>query len=178
MALLGQRSDVGEFRRRYRWLVLAAIVTFLILVGRLAQLQIVQGDLHRAQARKNIIRERSLATTRGVIRDTQGRVLAANRPSYNVHMTPAEVDLTETWPTVVKLLGIEEPERGELERKIKDIQALPPKEEKKRGQQLLLKVDVDRDAVAYLETHARELKGIEVSPQPVRYYPYGELGAH
>ena len=81
MALLGQRSDVGEFRRRYRWLVLAAIVTFLILVGRLAQLQIVQGDLHRAQARKNIIRERSLATTRGVIRDTQGRVLAANRPS-------------------------------------------------------------------------------------------------
>jgi penicillin-binding protein 2 len=178
VALLGQRSDVGEFRRRYRWLVLAAISTFLILVGRLAQLQIVQGDLHRSQARKNIIRERSLATTRGVIRDAQGRVLAANRPSYNVHMTPVEVDLTETWPTVVKLLGIEDPEKGELERKIKDIQALPPKEEKRRGQQILLKVDVDRDAVAYLETHARELKGIEVSPQPVRYYPFGELGAH
>lgn len=183
MALLGQRSDVGEFRRRYRWLVLTAIATFLILVGRLAQLQIVQGDLHRVQARKNIVRERSLATTRGVIRDTQGRVLAANRPSYNVHMTPAELDLTETWPTVVKLLGIEDPEKGELERKIKEIQALPnknmtPLEEKRRGQQLLLKVDVDRDAVAYLETHARELKGIEVSPQPVRYYPYGELGAH
>jgi penicillin-binding protein 2 len=183
MALLGQRSDVGEFRRRYRWIVLTAVVMFMILVGRLAQLQIVQGDLHRAQARKNIVRERSLATTRGVIRDNQGRVLAANRPSYNVHMTPAELDLTESWPTVVKLLGIEEPEKGELERKIKDIQALPskgitPQEEKRRGQQLLLKVDVDRDAVAYLETHARELKGFEVSPQPVRYYPYGELGAH
>jgi penicillin-binding protein 2 len=178
MALLGQRSDVGEFRRRYRWLVLAAVGTFLILVGRLAQLQIVQGDVHRAQARKNIVRERSLATTRGVIRDTQGRVLAANRPSYNVHMTPADVDLSETWPTVVKLLGIEDPEKAELERKIKEIQALPAKEEKRRGQQILLKVDVDRDAVAYLETHARELKGIEVSPQPVRYYPYGELGAH
>lgn len=183
MALLGQRSDVGEFRRRYRWLVLAAVATFLVLVGRLAQLQLVQGDVHRAQARKNIIRERSLATTRGVIRDAQGRVLAANRPSYNVHMTPAEVDLTQTWPAVVKLLRIDEPEKSELERKIKEVQALPtkgltPAEEKRRNQQLLLKVDVDRDAVAYLETHARELKGIEVSPQPVRYYPYGELGAH
>jgi len=183
MALLGQRSDVGEFRRRYRWLVLVAVSAFLVLVGRLAQLQLVQGDVHRAQARKNIIRERSLATTRGVIRDAQGRVLAANRPSYNVHMTPAEVDLTETWPAVVKMLGIDEPEKGELERKIKEIQALPSKgltpfEEKRRNQQILLKVDVDRDAVAYLETHARELKGIEVSPQPVRYYPYGELGAH
>ena len=51
MALIGQRSDVGEFRRRYRWLVLAAIGTFLILLGRLAQLQLVQGDVHRAQAR-------------------------------------------------------------------------------------------------------------------------------
>jgi penicillin-binding protein 2 len=178
MALLSQRSDVGEFRRRYRWLVVVAIGAFLILVGRLAQLQLVQGDLHRAQARKNIIRERSLATTRGVIRDTQGRVLAANRPSYNVHMTPAELDLAETWPAVVKVLHIEEPEKSELEKKIKEIQALPPKEEKRRGQQLLLKVDVDRDAVAYLETHARELKGIDVASSPVRYYPYGELGAH
>jgi penicillin-binding protein 2 len=178
VALLSQRSDVGEFRRRYRWLVLAAVATFLILVGRLAQLQLVQGDVHRAQARKNIIRERSLATTRGVIRDNQGRVLAANRPSYNVHMTPAELDLAETWPTVVKLLHIEEPEKGELERKIKEIQGLPVKEEKRRGQQLLLKVDVDRDAVAYLETHARELKGIDVASSPVRYYPFGELGAH
>ncbi|RYZ03917.1 MAG: penicillin-binding protein 2 [Myxococcales bacterium] len=183
MALLGQRSDVGEFRRRYRWLVLAAVAAFLVLMGRLAQLQLLQGDVHRLQARKNIIRERSLATTRGVIRDNQGRVLAANRPSYNVHMTPAEVDLTETWPTVVKLLGIEEPEKSELEKKIKDIQALPsknltPQEERRKNQQILLKVDVDRDAVAYLETHTRELKGVEVSPQPVRYYPYGELGAH
>jgi penicillin-binding protein 2 len=183
MALLGQRSDVGEFRRRYRWLVLAAVAAFLVLMGRLAQLQLVEGDFHRAQARKNIVRERSLATTRGVIRDNQGRVLAANRPSYNVHMTPAEVDLTETWPTVVKVLGIGDPEKGELEKKIKDIQALPSKnltlqEERRKNQQILLKVDVDRDAVAYLETHSRELKGIEVSPQPVRFYPYGELGAH
>jgi penicillin-binding protein 2 len=178
VALLSQRSDVSEFRRRYRWLVLAAIAAFLILVGRLAQLQLVEGDLHRAQARKNIIRERSLATTRGVIRDAQGRVLAANRPSYNVHMTPAELDLEDTWPTVVKVLHIDEPEKSELEKKIKEIQALPAKEEKRRGQQLLLKVDVDRDAVAYLETHARELKGIDVASSPVRYYPYGELGAH
>jgi penicillin-binding protein 2 len=183
MALLGQRSDVGEFRRRYRWLVLAAVAAFFVLMGRLAQLQLVEGDFHRAQARKNIVRERSLATTRGVIRDNQGRVLAANRPSYNVHMTPAEVDLTETWPTVVKVLGIGDPEKGELEKKIKDIQALPSKnltlqEERRKNQQILLKVDVDRDAVAYLETHSRELKGIEVSPQPVRFYPYGELGAH
>ena len=92
MAFLVQRSDVGEFRQRYRWLVLVAIAAFGILVGRLAQLQLVEGDVHRAQARKNIVRERSLATTRGVIRDAFGRVLAANRPSYSVHITPAVIE--------------------------------------------------------------------------------------
>jgi penicillin-binding protein 2 len=178
MSFLLQRSDVGEFRRRYRWLVLATIVTFFGLVGRLLQLQLVEGDLHRAQARKNIIRERSLATTRGVIRDADGRVLAANRPSYNVHITPAELSLGETWPRVRKVLALDDQESAELEAKIKAIQALPGSEDKRRQQQILLKVDADRDAVAYLETHARELRGVDVTPSPVRYYPYGELGAH
>ena len=76
MSFLVQRSDVGEFRRRYRWLVLFVLVVFSGLIARLVQLQIVEGDQHRAQARRNIVRERYLATTRGVIRDAYGRVLA------------------------------------------------------------------------------------------------------
>ena len=32
--------------------------------------------------------------------------------------------------------------------------------------------------LATLETHESELRGVEVAPVPVRYYPYGELGAH
>ena len=175
--MLVQRSDVGEFRRRYRWLVLVAIAAFGILIGRLAQLQIVEGDLHRAQARRNIVRERSLATTRGVIRDAFGRVLAANRPSYSVHITPAEIDLETTWPRVMKVVQLDEFERAAIEKRIADIKALP-KEDKRRGQQILLKVDVDRDVVAFLETHEKELKASRSRRLPVRYYPYGELGAH
>ena len=84
MSFLVQRSDVGEFRRRYRWLVLFVLLVFGGLIGRLAQLQIVEGDQHRAQARRNIVRERYLATTRGVIRDAYGRVLASNRTANTV----------------------------------------------------------------------------------------------
>jgi penicillin-binding protein 2 len=178
MTFLVQRSDVGEFRRRYRWLVLAVLAVFLVMIGRLVQLQLVEGDVHRAQARKNIVRERHLATTRGMIRDAYGRVLAANRPSYNVHITPADIDLEETWPKLVKLVRLDDAERLQLEAKIKEIRALPKKDEKRRRQQILLKVDVDRDVVAYLETHERVLRGVDVTPSPVRYYPYGELGAH
>ena len=46
MALIVQRSDVGEFRRRYRWLILGVLVTFMVLTGRVAQLQLLEGDLY------------------------------------------------------------------------------------------------------------------------------------
>jgi len=47
-----------------------------------------------------------------------------------------------------------------------------------KKQQMLLAVNVDRDVVATLETHDSELPGIDVVSIPVRYFPFGELGAH
>jgi penicillin-binding protein 2 len=175
--LFVQRSDVGEFRRRYRWMVLVVLGTFVTLIGRLALLQLIDGDVHRAQARRNIVREGFLATTRGVMRDSLGRVVAANRPAYNVYVTPSRLDLEKAWPLLAKVAHLDDLERTQLEQKIKERRGLDAKD-RRRQQQILVKVDVDRDAVAYLETHERELDGVEVAPSPVRYYPYGSLGAH
>ena len=100
MAFLVQRSDVGEFRRRYRWMVLFVLATFVVLIGRLVQLQVIEGDAHRAESRRNIIRQTTLATSRGVIRDAHGKVLEANRPSYNVYVVPGIINLETTWPRV------------------------------------------------------------------------------
>jgi len=172
---LVQRSDVGEFRRRYRWIVLGVLTLFLALVGRLIQLQVVEGELHRAQARKNIIGEITLATTRGVIRDAYGKVLAANRPSYNVYAVPSQLDMEKVWPRVMQLMRLDELEKAELTKKLETARAAPGT---RPSQQTLLKVDVDRDVVAALKTHEDELRGIDVVPVPVRYYPHGELGAH
>ena len=182
MSSLVQRSDVGEFRRRYRWLVLFILLAFSCLIARLVQLQIIEGDLHRAQARRNIVRERYLATTRGVIRDAHGRVLAANRPSYTVYITPSRVDLAQTWPKLTKVLALDDSERERFEKRIRETQAALKEKAASRerdrrvDQQIVLKYDVDRDAVAWLETH--HPVGVDVTPTPVRYYPYGELGAH
>ncbi|HET9957952.1 MAG TPA: penicillin-binding protein 2, partial [Polyangiaceae bacterium] len=166
MSFLVQRSDVGEFRRRYRWLVLFVLLLFSVLIGRLVQLQLIEGDAHRAQARKNIVRERYLATTRGVIRDALGRVLAANRPSYTVYITPSRLDMQATWPKLVRLVGLDESERQRLEKRIGEIkeavaQRNPKERDRRADQQLVLKYDVDRDAVAWLETH--EPQGVDVT---------------
>ena len=175
MSFFVQRSDVGEFRRRYSWLVLVVLVAFLGLGAKLVQLQIVESDVHRAQARRNITGEIRLATTRGVIRDANGKVLAANRPSYNVYVVPDDIDMKTTWPTVARLMALDDAEKKSLEDKIGAILDTPGN---RRTQQILLKVDVDRNVVAALKTHESNLPGIQVVPVPVRYYPYGALGAH
>ncbi|MCA9593689.1 MAG: penicillin-binding protein 2 [Myxococcales bacterium] len=175
MTILVQRSDVGEFRRRYRWMVLFALVVMLVLIGRLVQLQVVEAELHKSQARRNIVGEITLATTRGVIRDAYGKVLAANRPSYNVYVVPELIDLEKTWPRVAQLMELTDDEKKDFLDRIVHIRKSSGS---RKSQQTLLKVDVDRDVVARLETYERDLKGVEVAPVPVRYYPYGELGAH
>lgn len=191
MRVLVQRADLGEFRRRYRWMLLVVLMAFMLLTGRLLQLQLVQGEEHRAQALRNVVGRITLATTRGVIRDSQGKVLAANRPSYNVYVVPAVIDMKRTWPEVVRVLGLQEVEAKELEQKINNIRkdADERRKQEQRGgskeqpqgrdwQQTLLKMDVSRDVVAALKTEEADLQGVDVLAVPVRYYPFGELSAH
>jgi penicillin-binding protein 2 len=175
MKLFVQRSDVGEFRRRYHFMLLGILLAFAVLTTRLAQLQIAEAPTHRAQARRNIVGRVTLATTRGVIRDSQGRVLAANRPSYDIYVVPDAIDMKETWPRAVRLMGLDAVKARDYKERILDIRA---QEGKRKLQQTLLEVDVSRDVVAALETHAAELPGIDVVPTPVRYYPSGQVGAH
>lgn len=202
MSLLVQRSDVSEFRRHYKWMALVVVVLCLVLVGRLFQLQILEGEDYREDARNNIIHEVRLATTRGIIRDAQGKTLAANRPSYNVYVIPARLDMSETWPKLVDFmhLGAEERTRIEQkleairvadERKLAELREAAPDDHARRKirdvkdvpgarsvQQILIREDVSRDVVAVLETHADRLRGVDVVPVPVRYYPQGEVAAH
>jgi penicillin-binding protein 2 len=175
MTLLVQRSDVGEFRRRYRWLITVMMLSFLVLAGKLVQLQLIEGDVHRTQALRNVIGEIRLATTRGVIRDAHGQVLAANRPSYNVYVVPEQLEMERGWPRALKLMRLDPGTAVQFDERIKKLRA---EDSNKKRQQILLAVDVDRDVVAALKTNEADLRGVQVAPAPVRYYPYGSLGAH
>ncbi len=175
MSLVVQRSDVSEFRRRFRWIGLGMTLLFLGLIARLFQLQIIDTDENRAIARENIVRRVTLATTRGIIRDRTGKMLAASRPAYNVYIVPARLDMANVWPKLVDYLGVGLDERTRLEQ---HVLALRASDGKRKDQQILLKEDVSRDAVANLSTHEAELPGVEVVPVPVRYYPFDDVGAH
>jgi penicillin-binding protein 2 len=175
VSLVVQRSDTSEFRRRFRWIALGMTLVFLFLIGRLFQLQVLEVDDNKAIARENIVRRVTLATTRGILRDRNGKVLAASRPSYNVYVVPKRIDMVKTWPKLVDYLGVGVDERARLEALLTAIRS---DEGPRKDQQILLKEDISRDAVATLVTHDAELPAVDVVPVPVRYYPNEEIGAH
>ena len=60
----------------------AIVLVFVLLVGRLYQLQIVRGDSYRLSADNNRFRLQEVAAPRGVMYDRTGQILVRNRPSF------------------------------------------------------------------------------------------------
>lgn len=166
------RRDVGEFRKRYKWMALVVVASFAVVLGRAAQLQLFQYKRYAKIARENITKTTILPATRGVILDDRGVVIAANRPAYDVYLTPQAMRMEKDVAKIAALMHLGDEARAELTRRI---EAIP---ERRRTQQIRVFSDITREQLANLETHAAELPGIDVVAAPVRVYPYAGLGAH
>jgi penicillin-binding protein 2 len=168
---LSQRREVGEFRKRYRWMALFVVLVFGAIIVRIAQVQLVQRDRWSGIAQQNITKTLELPATRGVIRDIAGRVVASNRPSYDVYTTPRLLD-PEAVRRVASLMGLGKEEQAALESRLAEVP------QSRRSHQLKLYSDIDREQLAALETHLAELPALDIVTVPLRDYPYATLGAH
>jgi penicillin-binding protein 2 len=193
-SLLVSRSDVGEFRRRYKWMALGALLAFGAVVFRLFQLQVLDGSEYATVAHENIIRRVVLPTTRGVIRDANGRVLASSRPSYDVEVVPGRVMPSarpvryrngqaiprdpDSWGRLADILRLNPEERRSFESRIRAACTDDDDKSPCWRTPILVREDVPRDEVAELKQHRDELAGVDVVGLPVRFYPYKNLGAH
>ena len=69
----------------------ALFLAFLLMAGRLYQLQIVQGDSYRARADDNRFTLIEMPAPRGVIYDRSGEILTRNRPSFEIGVVPEDL---------------------------------------------------------------------------------------
>jgi penicillin-binding protein 2 len=187
---LAPRSDLSEFRKRYKWMALVALLAMLTLLGRLFYLQVMEGDTYHQMAKNNIMRKATLATNRGVIRDGFGKILASSRPSHNAYLIPGRVMpsarvkkkgrkrvVPDTFNRVSEILRLTPEERTKYEAKIRD--ACQVDDDKGPcWKPILVREDIPRDIVAELRQHSVELPGTDVVPNPIRFYPFKNLGSH
>ncbi|MFG0258546.1 MAG: penicillin-binding transpeptidase domain-containing protein [Phycisphaerales bacterium JB043] len=72
------------FQRRVTLLFVLLALAMCVVSVQLVRLTVVEGTSRRLDAHRPLTRERWVETTRGAIRDRKGRVLAEDRPSFDV----------------------------------------------------------------------------------------------
>src|SRR5262245_35349070 len=138
----------------------------LVLAVRTYRLQVTRYDEFTQKSAQNFIREVRLRADRGYIVDRTGELLADNRPSFDLFLTPAFCQKCpeEVLPRLVSLLHW-------------DPAMLPQLIEQYRNQRRIgqfqptrLKIDLSRDEVELISAHHLELSGVE--PEPVAHREY------
>ena len=160
---------VPEFNRRFGWLVGVVAVAFVLLVGRLWQLQVVRGERYFQQSTNNFKAEQFIPAVRGKIMDRSRNILVDSRPSFNVYVTPRSFT-PEVRARFTKLLQLRSDEGDDIAEKLARA--------RDRMHPLLVLEDVSRDRLALIEQAGGELPGVQVRDAPHRNYLYGKLAAH
>jgi penicillin-binding protein 2 len=160
--------DRDDFERRLAALLVVTAALLTILVVRLWQVQLVQGDYYLKLSEENRLRVTPVAAPRGPIVDRDGRTLVANRPAFTVALLPLEYrhPQTET-PALAKILGIDP---AEITARLAEGRSRP-------FAPVRLRRDVPKDVVAGLEEGQLDLPGVLVEVEPVRQYVYKTLAA-
>jgi len=167
--MVQRRRDTEEFRPRHQYFVFAVVVIFLIFFVRLWYLQVIKEQEFRLLSENNRIRLIKIPAVRGMVMDRQGRVVADNRPSFNVLVTPEDVDdMTGLAKKLSQFLNMSP---DEILRTI-TARDRPP------FQAVAVKKDVLWTEFSLIKTHRLELPGVEIQIEPIRTYPYGTVAAH
>jgi len=171
MAVLPSRHEHRHlFARRTLLLGLVQLGGFALLVGRLWQLQVREGERYRRLADENRVAIRFVAPPRGHIYDRRGRALAVNVPTYRVYLVREQaLDLRLTLERLARLIPLPEHRLEEVERQARERQAFVP---------VPIRDDLSWEELARVAVHLPELPGIVLDSGLLRDYPHGPVLAH
>ncbi|CAN5324745.1 penicillin-binding protein 2 [soil metagenome] len=159
------RARPYNFQLRLTLLAVGLGLCGVVLVGRAAQMQLLNRDFYQHQGDQRFLREVPIATSRGMIMDRNGEPLAVSTPVESVWANPKELlQHPDRLPELADALGIP---REVL------IQSITQRSEKEFVF-LRRRINPD-DAEAVLK---RGIPGVYAQREFRRFYPHGEVMAH
>ncbi|MEK9627644.1 MAG: penicillin-binding protein 2 [Nitrospinota bacterium] len=154
-------------KKKIRIFAILIIVAFLCLSMRIWYLQILKWQYLTGLSENNRVRMVSLPAYRGTIKDRNGETLVSIRPSFNLYITPEDAGNPDSSLNFLeKKISFE---RKKLKTKIK---------REKSFKDVLIKADISREEVAFVEENYMRLPGIKIKAEPLRNYVYKHLMSH
>ncbi|MFQ5856057.1 MAG: penicillin-binding protein 2 [Anaerolineae bacterium] len=181
----------------YRMVV---VLLFVVLAGRLWQLQIVRGERYRLRADTNRFRVEAIDAPRGVIYDRDGEIVVRNKASFAISIVPADLpdgQEQHVYQELSNLLDIPVSSRSagvdtisrpgpSTLRQTQDTAGLRTgiQEIVEAGREhdpyapVLVKANVPREVALIIEEAHLSLPGVRVETAPIREYTVGPLLSH
>ena len=154
-------------RKKIKVYLVLVVSSFLVILMRVWYLQILKGEDFMGKSEQNRVRKISLADYRGEIKDRLGNVIVNVRPSFSLYVTPEDADnLSES---LEFLSGLIEINKDKLR---SDIRRSPS------FKNVLIKRDISRREVAYIEENKMLLPGIRIKIEPIRNYAHKDFASH
>ncbi len=165
-----QDKEPRELRVRLAIPTAIIILAFLVLMGRLWYLQVMEGVHYGELSQNNRMRLVKNNAPRGLIFDRNGTRLAENRPGFDLMIVPDDVnDWPMTYKALTKLVDIE-PEK--IKERLKEAKGRPPFEGVK------IKGDLSWEEMVRVESNKFKLPGVLLSVGPKRTYTSKDATAH
>lgn len=154
-----------------------AVVSFVgivfmmgILIANLYNIQVNQYQDYKTRSNDNRIKVVPIAPNRGLIYDRNGRLLAENRPVFNLEITPEQVkDIDGTIARLQEFLDITPEKIATFEKE---------RRHSRRFNSVPLLTQLTETEVAKFSVQQHKFPGVTVTASLKRYYPYGEVLTH
>ncbi|MCL6635489.1 MAG: penicillin-binding protein 2 [Peptococcaceae bacterium] len=154
--------------RRMQILLTIIGTFFLILVGRLVYMQLVQNDKFSTLASENRMRLITIPAPRGEVFDRNGVKVVGNQPVYTVSiMNLGKKDMGGVVSRLASILGINP---AEIQSKID--------QQKSLFEPVKVATKVPPEVVTRIAEERINLPGVVVDIEPVRDYPAGNILSH
>jgi len=137
---------------------------YLLLIGRLAGIQLFQGEELQEKAEAQQTKDTTLSAARGMILDATGVVLARNGTAYKVVLWPNSIKAAERERVATELAKLLDLDYAKVLEKVSNT----------KQQEIILARQVERETVDAIE--ALKLgKGVGTAIDTKRYYTNGKL---
>jgi penicillin-binding protein 2 len=168
--MFGEPIDHELINRRINLITGILLAVCLLFAGSFWYMQIVKGAYYEQLAGENLFKEDPIPAPRGLIIDGNKKILAENRLSHNLFITPRlSRNLSNTIEFLSGVLGTPTDELYRIIKKEGSLQSSSP---------VLIYLDMSLPQLAYISARKIEYPELDIHHEQKRSYLHGPLFSH
>jgi penicillin-binding protein 2 len=168
--MLGEPIDRELINSRINFIGGIALAATILFVSSFWYMQVVKGSYYEELAGENLFKEDPIPAPRGLILDRNKKILAENRLSHNLFLTPRLArNLSHTMEFLSAVLATPADELYRILKKEGSLQSSSP---------VMIYRDMSLQQLAYISARKIEYPELDIHHEQKRSYTYGPLFSH